>query len=99
MSPWRWFDNGQTLVEDVGPRKIMLTVCDERLATRGLDGILIPLTADHAVAKLIESAPSLLEALEEVSNVLTVEEIQNPGKGWGDFLAKHVTPALKKAKP
>lgn len=63
-----------------------------------LDSVDSETISSPSIERLEKANEALVRALEEVSQVLTVEEHQNPGKGWGDFLEKDVLPALKLAK-
>jgi hypothetical protein len=44
-----------------------------------------------------ECFDDLLAALQGVSRALTIENSLNPTYGWGDFVEKVVTPAIRKA--
>jgi len=62
--PWRWLAD-RILMADHGKRPIVMASKSD-LETRGPDGTLIPLVKEHPIARLIESAPDLLEACEAV---------------------------------
>jgi hypothetical protein len=49
-------------------------------------------------ARLILSAPDLLEALQECRRVILMEHALNQEYGWLDFVEEHIRPALNKAE-
>jgi hypothetical protein len=59
--PWRWLDDN-TLVADHGSRRVVVRGGKHGLATCSDDGLLISLTRNHPVARLLRAAPDLLEA-------------------------------------
>jgi len=60
---WKWF--GQSLIHHSERRHAVLTSFDELLACNN-EGIMEHLSTHSADAKLIESAPVLLDAVEEL---------------------------------
>jgi hypothetical protein len=72
--PWIWMDDGQTLVENKGHRRVVLTtIMHERqptLVTRGSDGVLTPLTRTHPVARMLEQSMRMAELLTLIEDGL-----------------------------
>lgn len=84
--PWVWRDwgAGWLLIQDAGRRPAVLTaiggrahVVRQKLGVRDETGLLVPLTPDHPDAKLIASAPALLEALEECARIIALDSLPN----------------------
>jgi hypothetical protein len=67
-------DDGQTLVENKGSRRVVLTTImhkqEPTLVTRGADGVLTPLTREHPVARILEQAMRMAELLTMIEDGL-----------------------------
>ncbi len=82
--PWAWrkFGRHWSLVEDFGPRRVVLDAWLDNhqsdwdspgcpmLVTCSSDGVLVPITPDHPAAKVIAAAPGLLEACRAALPIL-----------------------------
>ena len=75
---WRKFGGSWMLVEDVGERRVVLDVGMDNtqgdwdppgvpvMVTRGPDGVLVPITPDMPVARLIVEAPEMYSLIKKL---------------------------------
>lgn len=89
---WRWM-NGDTLVGDHGSRPVILAPTLESLGGYPmlgerceLSGRLKRVTGDSPNARIIAASPTMKEALEEVSLLVSYALEENPDCDWKEIL-------------